>query len=307
MSEIPSDLEGLRQRIDEIDDRLQDLLIERLEIVANVAAHKRGKGAIAAHQPAREAEIIRRLVQRSKGGFPAATLVRMWRELLSATVRLQSSFAVAVYSPPQTLGYWDLARDHYGSHTPMVPYRSTSQVIGAVMDGQAAVGVLPMPAEDDPDPWWRQLLSTDGNAPHVIARLPFGARGNARPNGADALAIGRGTEQPTGQDRTFFATENAPDISRARIVSTLSGLDLACTFIALCEHADSVNTLIEVDGFVPVGDPRLDRFRAQLGKSLSRLLRLGSYAVPLASATFSAPKTAGRAPVMTQATADAKG
>ena len=62
MSEIPSDLEGLRQRIDEIDDRLQDLLIERLEIVANVAAHKRGKGAIAAHQPAREAEMIRRLV-----------------------------------------------------------------------------------------------------------------------------------------------------------------------------------------------------------------------------------------------------
>jgi hypothetical protein len=189
----------------------------------------------------------------------------------------------------------------------MVPYRSTSQVIGAVMDGQAAVGVLPMPAEDDPDPWWRQLLSTDGNAPHVIARLPFGARGNARPNGADALAIGRGTEQPTGQDRTFFATENAPDISRGRLVSTLSGLDLACTFIALCEHADSVNTLIEIDGFVAAGDPRLDRFRAQLGKSLSRLLRLGSYAVPLAPAAFSTAKTAGRGSVMAEATAGAKG
>ena len=129
MSEIPSDLEGLRQRIDEIDDRLQDLLIERLEIVANVAAHKRDKGAIAAHQPAREAEIIRRLVRRSKGGFPAATLVRLWRELLSATVRLQSSFAVAVYAPPQAPGYWDLARDHYGSHTPIVPYRSTSHCL----------------------------------------------------------------------------------------------------------------------------------------------------------------------------------
>jgi chorismate mutase/prephenate dehydratase len=307
MSEIPSDLEGLRQRIDEIDDRLQDLLVERLEIVAGVAAHKRGKGAIAAHQPAREAEIIRRLVRRNSGGFPAATLVRMWRELLAATVQLQSSFAVAVYAPPQALGFWDLARDHYGSHTPMVPYRSPSQVIGAVMDGQVAVGVLPMPAEDDPDPWWRQLLSTDGNAPHVIARLPFGARGNARPNGADALAIGRGSEQPTGQDRTLFATENAPDISRGRIVSTLSRLGLACTFIALCEHADSVNTLIEIDGFVPVGDPRLERFRAELGKSLYRLLRLGSYAVPLAPATFAAAKPAGRAPVRVEAAAAAKG
>src|SRR5947207_1699972 len=307
MSDSVSDLELLRRRIDEIDDRLQDLLIERAEIVASVGAHKRGTGALPAHQPWREAEIIRRLVRRSKGAFPAATLVRMWRELLAATVRMQSSFTVAVYAPPQALGYWDLARDHYGSHTPMVPYRSTSHVIGAVMDGQAAVGVLPMPAEDDPDPWWRHLLSTDGNAPRVIARLPFGARGNARPNGADALVIGCDIEQPTGQDRTFFATENAPDISRARIVSALSDLGLTCTFIALCEHADSVNTLIEIDGFVPTGDPRLDRFCARLGKSLHRLLRFGSYAVPLAPTVFSNAKTAGRAPVMVGATAGAKG
>ena len=34
MSAIQSDLEGLRRRIDEIDDRLQDLLIERIDIVA---------------------------------------------------------------------------------------------------------------------------------------------------------------------------------------------------------------------------------------------------------------------------------
>src|SRR5213078_1427669 len=83
MSDSVSDLELLRRRIDEIDDRLQDLLIERAEIVASVGAHKRGTGALPAHQPWREAEIIRRLVRRGKGAFPAATLVRMWRELLA--------------------------------------------------------------------------------------------------------------------------------------------------------------------------------------------------------------------------------
>src|SRR5437764_684147 len=102
MSDSVSDLELLRRRIDEIDDRLQDLLIERAEIVASVGAHKRGRVALPAHQPWREAEIIRRLVRRGKGAFPAATLVRMWRELLAATVRMQSSFTVAVYSPPNT-------------------------------------------------------------------------------------------------------------------------------------------------------------------------------------------------------------
>jgi len=171
----------------------------------------------------------------------------------------------------------------------MLTYRSTAQVIRALTEGQAAIGVLPMPQEEDPDPWWRHLLSTHDNAPHVIARLPFGRRGNARSDGSDALAIGHGGQQETGRDRTLIATENAPDISRGRMFSTLSALGLACTFMASCEHAEGVNTLIEIDGFVPASDPRLERLREQLGPALYRLLGFGGYAVPLSAAELSAP------------------
>ena len=307
MSDIPSDLEQLRRRIDEIDDRLQDLLIERINIISRVAAFKRNDGGVAAHQPAREAEIIRRLISRNRGVFPPATLVRMWRELLGATVRLQDSVTVAVYAPPEAQGFWDIARDHYGSHTPMLAFRSIGQVIRAVTESQAAIGVLPMPEEEDPDPWWRHLLSTHEDAPHVIARLPFGARGNARSNGADALAIGRGSEQETGRDRTLFATENARDISRGRMFSTLSALGLACTFMASCEQADGVNTLIEIEGFVAVSDPRLDRFREQFGPALYRLLRFGGYAMPLSAAELAPPQFSGFAPAGGSAAAAAKG
>src|SRR5215813_10490786 len=93
-----SNLAELRRRLDEIDDRLQDLLIERTEIISIVAANKR-EGNLAAFQPGREAQIIRRLVDRHHGKFPVATLVRIWREMLAATVRLQSRFAVAVFAP----------------------------------------------------------------------------------------------------------------------------------------------------------------------------------------------------------------
>src|SRR6267142_5648121 len=216
MPATPSDLAELRHRLDEIDDKVHDLLIERAEIISMVAASKRD-GQLAAFQPGREAEIIRRLVGRHRGDFPAATLVRMWREMLAATVRLQSPFAVAIFASTEAQGFWDLARDHYGSSTPMSAYRSTGQVIRTVTEGRAAIGVLPMPQEGEADPWWRQLVSKDEKAPRVIARLPFGARGNARSNGADALAIGSGAEQSTGRDRTLIATENAPHISRGRM------------------------------------------------------------------------------------------
>jgi len=306
MSDIPSDLDHLRRRIDEIDDRLQDLLIERIEIVTRVAAHKRRNDGLAPHQPAREAEIVRRLVARNEGAFPPATLVRMWRELLAATVRLQGAFAIAVCAPPEAPGLWDIARDHYGSHTPMQAYRSPGQVIHAVTEGQAAIGVLAMPEESEPDPWWRHLLSTDDSTPHVVARLPFGARGNARSNGGDALAIGSGEQHPTGRDRTLFVAENAPGISRGRMFATLSGLGLACTFMASCEHAEGANSLIEIDGFVPLSDARLGEFRAQLGADLFRLLRFGGYAVPLAAAEL-APAPAADATTGAPAAAAARG
>jgi chorismate mutase / prephenate dehydratase len=285
MPSIPSDLEELRRRIDEIDDRLHDLLSERAEIIAMVAASKK-VGNLPAFQPGREAEIIRRLVDRHRGAFPIATLVRIWREMLAATVRLQTPFAVAVFAPIGSLGFWDLARDHYGSHTPMSAYRSIRQVIRAVTEGQAVVGVLPMPQEEEPDPWWRHLLSTDENAPRVIARLPFGFRGNARSDGADALAIGRGVQQETGIDRTLLATETAPDISRSRILRTLSSIGLVCTFFASSEHVGGALNLIEIEGTVRISDPRLESLRVQLGPALHRLLPFGGYAVPLAAAAL---------------------
>ena len=165
----------------------------------------------------------------------------------------------------------------------MLPCRSAGQVIHALSEGQAAVGVLPMPEEAEADPWWRHLLSPRDSAPHVIARLPFGARGNARANGPGALAIGHGTPQPTGRDRTLFAAENAPEISRGRMFSTFAGLGLECTFMATCEHRDGLYSLIELAGFVALDDARLARLREQL-PAVYRLLPFGGYAVPLAAA-----------------------
>lgn len=285
MSSTPSDLKALRRRLDEIDDRLHDLLIERAEIVSMVAASKKG-GNQPAFQPAREAEIVRRLVGRHHGGLPAATLVRMWREMLAATVRLQSPFSVAVFAPFDRQGFWDLARDHYGSSTPMAAHDSFGGVIGAVAGGEASVGVLPMPQTDEPDPWWRQLISIDESAVRIIARLPFGLRGNARGDAADALAIGRGEAQESGLDRTLLAMECAADITRARILKSLSARGLRCTFFASCGCDRGSINLIEIEGFVSISDARLDEFRAELGGTLHRLLPIGGYAVPLPAAAL---------------------
>ena len=275
-----SELEELRRRIDGIDNNLLELLRDRLAVVSQVAALK-ADGAAATYIPSREAAIVRRLVARAGDELPAGVVVRMWRELLGAAVRREGPFAVGAYAPPDGQGVWDLARDHFGSQMPLTMFQTTLQVIRAVTDRRIAVGVLPMPQDGDADPWWVHLLSSEADVPRVIARLPFGPRGNAHSDG-DALAIGYGLQLPSGgPDRTLLVSENAVDISHGRFSGALSGLGLTCTFIIQSGRADAANSLVEVEGFVPPGDARLGQLSERLGGDLYRLLAVGSYAVPL--------------------------
>jgi chorismate mutase len=276
-------LEDLRQQIDDIDDRLHDLLMKRTEIVEAIAAEKRN-GNLPALRPGREAVILRRLAERHAGRFPKSALVRMWREMLAAMVGMQTKFAVAVYMPDETAGYWDLARDHFGSHTPMTAYHSIGQVIRAVTDGHASLGILPMPQEDDPDPWWRFFVAADESAPRVLARLPFAGRGNARADGGDALAVGSGTQEPTGDDCSLIVIETRGEISRARLFSGIAAGKLTCTFFAAYKpDADTTLNLLQLADFVRPDDPRLQQCAQHIGATatVDRIVSLGSYAAPL--------------------------
>jgi chorismate mutase len=293
-----SELEELRRRIDVIDNNLLELLVDRLEVVEQVAALK-ADGNAAIYVPSREAAIIRRLVARCGDGLPVGTMVRIWRELLGAGVRHEGPFAVGAYVPPDSPGVWDISRDHFGSQMPMTVFQTTSQVIRAVTDRRVAVGVLPMPQDGDAEPWWVHLLSPDADIPRVVARLPFGPRGNARFDG-DALVIGYGSQAPSGSDCTLLATENAVDISHSRFSSVFTAVGLSCRLIAFHALGGSTYTLIETDGFVPLADPRIVQLRERLGGDLHRLLAIGSYALPL-------PEAAGFAPAHAAAVYGARG
>jgi len=273
-------LDDLRRQIDAVDDQVHDLLMRRTEIVEAIGREKKD-GRVPAFRPGREVVILRRLVARHAGRFPAAALVRMWREMLAATVGMQANFAVAVYAPGAATGYWDLARDHFGSHTPMTAYHSIGQVIRAVTDKQASIGILPMPSEDDADPWWRFIVSNDASAPRVIARLPLAGRGNARAGG-DALAVGSGALEPTGDDRSLIVIETRGEVSRARLFSALSASGLDCDFFAVFEPGGGAAlNLVELTDFVLQDDKRLANFKDKLGAAVERITSLGSYGAPL--------------------------
>lgn len=283
-------LDDLRRRIDQLDDALQDVLIQRAEIVAEVARLKKADGTSPV-RPGREARILRRLVARHRGPFPRPMLVRLWRELLSGTIAMQTAMSVAVFAPDNRTGLWDLARDHYGSHTPMTSFRSTGDVIAAVGSGRATLGVLPLPEQDESELWWRALMHGDVPKPRVIARLPFGGRGNARPEGGDALVIGKMEPEPSGADRSLYIIGTDAELSRARLAATFSAAGLAANLLAGTRSGTAAQ-LVEFDDWIAPEDARLKDALAALAGRITQVTPLGFYAQPLTRADLAGEEPA---------------
>ncbi|WP_366655073.1 chorismate mutase [Fodinicurvata sp. EGI_FJ10296] len=306
---VADSLESLRDEIDGIDDRIHSLLMERASVVQRIAdvktsATSRGpasdddnssSGAPHAEagsmpdappvvfRPAREALILRRLTERHRGAFPLPVLLRIWREMISGYTRIQGPFSVAACVAEGEHLVWDIARDHFGSCTPIRVMRTPMPCVRAVMDRDATIGVVPWPEDNDPSPWWGSLLSRDPKTPTIVARLPF-VESDRNGGGARALAIGRVPHESSGDDRSFIAIELSEDISRSRLKDAIvrTGLTPSAFWSAATdrERAQPLH-LIEVEGFVPDGDAALTKIEQALDNRVLRIAAIGGYAVPI--------------------------
>lgn len=273
-------LDSLRAEIDEIDDALHALLMRRAEVSEQVRAAKQAARPIL-FRPGREAAIIKRLLARHGGVLPPEAVVQVWREIIASSTRLQGPFVVAVHAASGTA--LDLARAQFGVLTPLLPMSSVGPVLAALEDGQAQLGVLPMPEDAPDEPWWRGCGGNADEALHILARLPFAATA-LQPS---ALIVGRQAFEPTGDDRGYVVLETEGDMSRARLAAALAAAGLKPRgFPAEARLADGRGAaramlLVETEDYAEPGDARLERLREAAGPGLAAARAIGGYAAPI--------------------------
>ena len=179
---IPS-LADLRRDIDRIDTAMHELLIERGEIIDQLIAVKKTEEIGSAFRPAREADMMRRLVQRHHGSLPLDTAESIWRVIISTFTYVQAPFAVHADLSAGDALMRDSARFHFGFTVPFVAHMGAATVVEAVSGSKGDLGLVPAFAIADAGPWWTALEFT--SAPKIIARLPF----VERPNHPAALPV----------------------------------------------------------------------------------------------------------------------
>ena len=164
-------LADLRREIDRIDESMHRLLMERGEIIDRLIAAKQSQETGSAFRPAREADMMRRLVDRHKGILPLDTAESIWRVIISTFTYVQSPFSVHADLSAGDAHMRDSARFHFGFTVPFVPHMGAASVVAAVSDSKGDLGLVPAFAVAGAGAWWNALEFD--SAPKIIARLPF--------------------------------------------------------------------------------------------------------------------------------------
>jgi chorismate mutase len=186
-SETPS-LGKLRQKIDRIDEAMHRLLMERGQIIDRLIAAKQTQETGSAFRPAREADMMRRLVERHKGILPLDTAESIWRVIISTFTYVQAPFSLHADLSAGDAAMRDSARFHFGFTVPFVPHMGAASVVAAVSDSKGDLGLVPAFTMAGSGAWW-SVLESD-SAPKIIARLPFVERAD-HPAGVPVFVVSR--------------------------------------------------------------------------------------------------------------------
>ncbi len=135
-------LSELRQRIDEVDGRLLELLGERGRLVLEVGALKHATNA-PVWRPEREAQILRRLAERNPGPLPDVAIAAVWREVISGCRELERRLRVAYLGPAGTFSEQAVLAQ-FGQGVEAVACVSIDEVFRATEAGTADFGVVPV-------------------------------------------------------------------------------------------------------------------------------------------------------------------
>jgi chorismate mutase len=233
-----------------VDAELLRLLDERSSLAVAVAEAKKaaGDGDKFGLRPSREAQVIRRKLDRPNPVAGPGLVIRVWRELMADSLARQGPFHLTVWGGKAEARTLELARLRFGIAPSLSMAAKPEEALAAarLRGGVAVMALHPDTA------WWGRMLAEP--TLRVFATLPcLTAWGPL-----SALAVANVAVEPTGADQTFWVTD-APQGAGA-IVEALSRDGVAAAPVA----QSSGLKLFTLAGFYQRDDARLARAPGRL-------------------------------------------
>jgi len=210
----------LRDQIDSLDQQIQKLINERAKCAQNVAVvkEKYANGeAITFYRPEREAQVLRKVMDRNEGPIANEDMARLFREVMSVCLALEEPLKVAYLGPTGTFTQ-AAALKHFGHSVECLSQVSISDVFREVASGAVNYGVVPV--ENSTEGVVTHTLDSFADSSlhicgEVALRIHHHFLSNAKP---DAIKVVYSHPQSLAQCRQWLDT-HWPNIERIPVSS----------------------------------------------------------------------------------------
>ncbi|HWZ95868.1 MAG TPA: prephenate dehydratase [Opitutaceae bacterium] len=136
------DLSHLREKIDQLDQRMVELLNERLSLASEIGQHKRDTGG-QIYVPEREDAVLRKVAELNKGPIKNDALQAIYREIMSAALALEKPMLIA-YLGPEATNTHAAAMKKFGASVNYHAMATIADIFTAVEKGEADYAVIPI-------------------------------------------------------------------------------------------------------------------------------------------------------------------
>ncbi len=219
-----SKLDGLRQKIGDVDLRIVELLAERARLASDIGKAK-GDGAVVL-DAAREQAVLAAARQANEGPLPGDDVENVFREIISACRNLQKPATVAYLGPEGTFSH-EAARRQFGSAASYEPVVTLGEVFASVENGRSEFGVVSVEntTEGAVTPTLDGLADSRLN---ILAELVLPVEQCLLASAGTGNDIKRIVSHPQGlaQCRRYLA-EHYPAVLREPVASTAAAARLA--------------------------------------------------------------------------------
>ncbi|MEM6603582.1 MAG: chorismate mutase [Pseudomonadota bacterium] len=287
MSRTLHDIEAIRAKIDQKDKELYDLLIDRTDLVMQIGAAKKhisqeNSENNISFRPAREAQIMRSLLEKESGHLPKSVLISIWREMIASYCALQADFSVCYWGDLEPDPVRDMVRYYFGHTVNVKRCMTVTAVLNMISEKKATIGILPSPdiANGNDANWWLNIAGETS----ISGVLPFVKSDPANKVYGTYYFLSQIAPEPTGEDIFVLNVSTVPEISRMTVVMFLRDMGYEARSLSISDDLDAGTRmhLIEVDGYVAT--EMINEFNTQFakvseGKVLSSRI-LGQFPAP---------------------------
>jgi len=242
-------------------------LMQRGDIIDRLIQVKQTQEVGSAFRPAREADMMRRLVQRHRGILPLDTVESIWRVIISTFTYVQAPFSVHADISLGESAMRDSARFHFGFTVPYISHFSATAAVDAVAWSKGDLALVS--ATSSRTPWWIALEAS--GAPKIIARLPFVERAD-HPAALPVFVVSRVADSAMVTEVEMWSVRvSGWDAETARALSPLAEI------VAVPDTAfDGAALLVSVAG--PGTLERITSALLEAGASVRSSALVGSHA-----------------------------